>query len=774
MHRRTWTESLARACARRRWLTVSIWAVALVLAVFAIVNWLGDAMVTDATFTNKPESMVAYNMMTDRIGTDRDELDEMIIVRSKTLTVDDPAFAAQVNGLYGEVMALGSDVAYGGVTYYMVQDPSMVSADRHATMIPFKMTTDSYKRMTDVYALGDKYTTADFEIFHTGNAGMMEDMMTMSENDMKTGETVGIGVALIVLALVFGAIVAAFLPILMAIGAIVVALGLTALVGQAMDLTFMVTNMITMMGLAVGIDYSLFILTRFREERAKGLGKIDAIGMAGSTANKAVFFSGITVLLALCGLVMFPLSIFISMGIGSLLVVFASIVASMTLLPALISIFGDKVNSWRIPFIQRPQKAQHTNGTAKGFWAWVTRTVTRAPAISLILTVAILGAAIIPFFDKKSGMSGITSVPDYLPSKQGYLVLLNDFHMGLDSPTMVVIDGDITTPETQSAVTGLQEKITNDPIYSSAVVAPYPDKNMAVIYARVAGDTMSIEAKNSVTKIREQYIPATFSATTAKAMVTGESAFMVDYDQITNDYTPIIFTFVLGLSFIVLLLAFRSIVIPVTAIFMNLLSVGASYGLIVLVFQKGIGAGILGFTRVATIETWLPLFLFAVLFGLSMDYQVFLLSRVREHYMQHGDNTEAVGFGLRSTGRLITGAALIMVAVFGGFALGDMVMMQQMGFGLAIAVLIDSTLVRCVLVPATMKLLGKANWYLPKWLNWLPNISIGEGGNHETTATPAQPSFSKQQINPITVAVENSDEPLPPLGGNSNGGWQAR
>jgi RND superfamily putative drug exporter len=672
--------------------------------------------------------------------------------------VDDPAFAAQVTNLYGELMAMGPDVVQDGVTYYMVQDPSMVSADRHSTLIPFQVPLENYEKMTEIYALGDKYNTNGFEVYHTGSAAFMEDSMTLSESTMQTGETVGIAVALVVLAIVFGALAAALLPVLLGITAIVVALGLTSLVGQAMDLTFMITSMITMMGLAVGIDYSLFILTRFREERARRLEKMDAIGVAGSTANKAVFFSGITVLLALVGLVVFPLSIFISMGIGALLVVFTAILASMTLLPALISIFGDKVNSLRIPFIQ-PKKARPAEEN-KGVWAWITRTVTRYPVISLLLTVAVLGAAIVPFFDKKSGMSGITATPDYLPSKQGYMVLLQDFHMGLDTPTMVVIDGNISTAETQAAITGLQEKLANDATFASAIVAPYPELNMAVIYARVAGDTMSPEAKESVTRIRDEYIPATFTGTTAKAMVTGESAFMVDYDQITNNYTPIIFTFVLALSFIVLLLAFRSIVIPVTAIIMNLLSVGAAYGLIVLVFQKGIGAGILGFTQVATIETWLPLFLFAVLFGLSMDYQVFLLSRVREHYIQHKDNTAAVGFGLRSTGRLITGAALIMVAVFAGFALGDMVMMQQMGFGLAIAVLIDSTLVRCVLVPATMKLLGKANWYLPKWLNWLPNISIGENGvNHKAPVTRAHAPSGRLVLNPVPVVEDNAAIP---------------
>jgi RND superfamily putative drug exporter len=745
MKRRSWTESLARACARHRWWTVGIWGLAIVLAVFAIIGWLGDALVTDATFTSNPESMAAFNTMNERLGTDSSKwLDEMIIVKSPSLTVDDPTFVDHVNGLYTRLTALGDDVAVGEVTYYMAQDPSMVSADRHATLILFKVHIDNYETaVTSLYALGDEYKTGDFEIYHTGNAAMMEDMMTLSEDTMSKGEMVGIAVALVVLALVFGALVAAILPVMMGIAAIVIALGLSALVGQAMDLTFMITNMITMMGLAVGIDYSLFILTRFREERAHGLGKMDAIGTAGSTANKAVFYSGMTVLLALCGLVIFPLSIFISMGIGSLLVVFASIVASMTLLPALISIFGDRVNSWRIPFLQRPQKTLATNVNAKGFWAWITRTVMRAPAVSIILVVVILGAAIIPFFDKKSGMSGMSANPDYLPSKQGYNVLLSDFHMGLDSPLMVVIDGDVTSIQTQTAIGALQEKLDNDSIFASTAVAPYPDLNMAVIYARVDGDTMSQEAMNSVTEIRDNYIPAAFTDTPAKAMVTGESAFMVDYNQITDDYTPIIFVFVLALSFIILLLAFRSIVIPVTAIIMNMLSVGASYGLLVLVFQKGIGAGVLGLTQVQSIETWLPLFLFAVLFGLSMDYHVFLLSRIREHYQQYGNNAEAVGFGLRSTGKLITGAALIMVAVFGGFALGDMVMMQQMGFGLSIAVFLDATIIRSVLVPATMKLLGKANWYLPKWLEWLPNIGLGE---HEVAPKTSSPDTARRPV----------------------------
>jgi RND superfamily putative drug exporter len=730
-----WTEKLARTCARRPWVTVGIWVVAIAAAVMAMNLFLSDALVTEVRSTNDPESQVALDLMNSRLGQTEDTtLDEVIIVRSATYTVDDPQFANVVNGLYADLTALGPDVVLGGATYYMTQDPSMVSADRHSAMLAFTMPENGDKQVPAVYAAGDAYANNDFEVFYTGSASWMADSMELGESTMARGETIGIGAALIILALVFGAVAAAVLPIGLGGVAIIVALGLTAVVGTAMDLTFTVTNMITMMGLAVGIDYSLFILTRFREERSKGLSKLDAIGRTGATANRAVFFSGLTVILALSGLVLFPLSIFISMGIGSILVVIAAILASMTLLPAMISLLGDKVNAIRIPFIMKKQQV-HTYESDHGFWARMTRVVTKVPALSLIIAVGILLAAAVPFLDKESGMSGISTMPDYLRAKQGYQVMQEEFHVGLDAPAMIVVDGDVADPAVLAGVNSLQASLAGDASFAGSYFQPYPDKNLGVLYASLSGDSMSRVTMDSVEKVRADYIPAAFGGTDADVMVTGETAFMVDFNQTTSDYTPWIFAFVLGLSFIILLLAFRSVVISTTAIVMNLLSVAAAYGLIVLVFQKGIGAGFFGFIQVDAIETWLPLFLFALLFGLSMDYHVFLLSRVRERFQQTGNNAEAVSFGLRSTGRLITGAALIMVAVFGGFALGDLVMMQQMGFGLAVAVLLDATLVRCVLVPATMKLLGNANWYLPSWLRWLPDISLGE---HETVTVPAR------------------------------------
>ena len=725
MNVRNWNESLARACARRPWLTVGIWVVAIALAIFVMSNWLGDALVTEVEPTNNPESSEALELMNERLGiSEFEDLDETIIVRSSTLTVDDAEFRSHVESMYTDLMALGPDVMLGGATYYMTQDPSMVSPDRHSTFMAFTMPMDADEKIDQVYAVGDSYATGDFEIFYTGSASFMADSMKLGEDTATTGETIGISAALVILAVVFGAIAAAVLPIALGVVSIVVALGLTALVGQTMDLTFMITNMITMMGLAVGIDYSLFILSRFREERSKGLSKIDAIGMAGATASRAIFFSGMTVVLALTGLVIFPLSIFISMGIGSILVVLMAIAASMTLLPAMLSLLGDKVNAIRIPFIQR--QTAKTYEYRNGFWGRMTRIVTRVPALSLLLVVALLASAAIPFFDRETGMSGISSLPDYLPAKQGYEVLQEEFHIGMDTPAIIVIDGDVASEEGMAGIASLQSSLEADPAFAASFVVPHPDKNMAIIYASVTGDSMSIQSMDAIRNMRAEYIPQAFGDSHVRVLVTGESAFMVDFNQTTNDYTPFIFAYVLALSFLILILAFRSIVIPTTAIIMNMLSVGAAYGLIVLVFQKGVGAGFFGFIQVEVIETWLPLFLFALLFGLSMDYHVFLLSRVRERFMQTKDNSEAVSFGLRSTGRLITGAALIMVAVFGGFALGDLVMMQQMGFGLAVAVFVDATLIRCVLVPATMQLLGRRNWYLPKWLEWIPNVSLGE------------------------------------------------
>jgi uncharacterized membrane protein YdfJ with MMPL/SSD domain len=659
--------------------------------------------------------------------------------------VADPSSRAYVEGLFGNLTALGSDVIAGGVHYYLTGDEALVSSNRHTTLMPLVMPADAESEIERVHEVVDGANNGgSFDVLVTGDATFKAELEEVSGRDLQRGEVIGISAALVVLILVFGAIAAALLPILLAIAAVAVALGATALVGQTMELSFFVTNMITMMGLAVGIDYSLFIVSRYREERAKGLVKLDAIAAAGATANRAVLFSGLTVVLALCGMLIFPMTIFLTMGIGAILVVLAALLASLTLLPAILGLLGDRVNALRIPLIQRGA-TQNGDPRSGGLWSRIAHTVMKRPVVSLVLAAAVLMAAAVPYFDLSKGFAGISSVPDDLRSKQAFIVLQEDFGYGQDLPARVVIDGPSGSPAVQAAAAQLETAVASDPAFAALELQAYPEADLTILSARLAGDAASSEALEAVSRLRKDYVRQAADGTDLEILVTGGTAEIVDFNRTTDAYTPIVFAFVLGLSFLLLTVAFRSIVVPIKAILMNLLSVGAAYGLLVLVFQKGVGAGLLGFQRVDAVESWLPLFLFCVLFGLSMDYHVFLLSRIRERFNQTGNNTEAVAFGLRSTGRLITGAAAIMVAVFVGFALGDLVVMQEMGFGLAVAVLMDATIVRSVLVPASMRLLGKWNWYLPSGLKWLPRIGIGEG---DSTRTPAVEEHSGYHPHP--------------------------
>ncbi|MBI5290058.1 MAG: MMPL family transporter, partial [Chloroflexi bacterium] len=332
--------------------------------------------------------------------------------------------------------------------------------------------------------------------------------------------------------------------------------------------------------------------------------------------------------------------------------------------------------------------------------------------------------ASIPYFNINTGFSGISTLPDSLPAKQAFEILNRDFSGGLIAPAQVVIDGDVSSPQVQQGIDRLNATLAADPEFGETSFEANSEGSLGLIEVPVAGDPNSDQAERAVKRLRDDYVPQAFNGVPARVLVGGDIAANLDGFAMLATYTPIVFAFVLGLSFILLTVVFRSIVVPIKAVIMNLLSVGAAYGLLVLVTQEGVGADLLGFQQVESIEAWLPLFLFAILFGLSMDYHVFLLSRIREHYDETHDNTESVVFGVRSTGRLITGAALIMVAVFAGFAAGDLVMFQEMGFGAGVAVLIDATIVRSILVPASMKLLGDWNWYLPGWLTWLPDVRV--------------------------------------------------
>jgi RND superfamily putative drug exporter len=527
----------------------------------------------------------------------------------------------------------------------------------------------------------------------------------------------------------------------MAAVSIVVALGLVALLAQPFELSVFVINMLTGMGLALGIDYALFVISRYREERARGHEQLDAIAMSGLTASRAVVFSGTAFVVAMFGMLIVPSSIMRSLAAGAILVGIVSVVAATTLLPALLGLLGDRVDALRIPIVgRRSLEAANPEGR---FWGAIVRRVLRRPVLSLAVSAAVLVALAAPILGMNIGTSGVTALPDRFVSKRGFLALEHDFPGTTTDPAEIVVAGDASLAEAHRALEGLQTTLAADPRFGKGEIRRSADGDVAVLSVPVRGDPSSEAAVAAVRDLRSELVPRTFADSGAEVYVGGTTSENIDYFDSVIDPAPAVIAFVLGLTFILLTVVFRSVVVAGTAVILNLLSVGAAYGLLVTVFQHGIGADLFGFQRTDTIEAWVPLFLFSVLFGLSMDYQVFLLSRIKERYDASRDTTDAVMFGVGSTARIITGAALIIVAVFAGFARGDLIMFQQMGFGVAVALLIDATVIRSVLLPSAMRLLGDWNWYLPRGLAWLPRLQVE--GETEEPASIKRPALESNQ-----------------------------
>ena len=723
------TEALALASARRPWVVVGAWVALIVVAIGINVTLLGDALTTEFGFTSNPDSKRADTLLEERLRGPR-KVNEIVIVQSEARTVDEQEFRDRVESIYGKLSGLGGKVIAGGTHYYQTGDESLVSTDRRTTILPFVMAgtfDDATKNSKDVLEMVREANGMDgFKVLIAGESSIAVEANETDQEDIQKAERIAVPLALLILLVLFGALLAALIPIVLAFVAIVVALGATALVGQLFELVFFVTIIITMIGLAVGIDYSLLTISRYREELRRGLDKIEAIARAGATASRTVFFSGMIVVVALLGMLIIPSSVYQSLAAGAILVVIAAVMAALTLLPASLSLLGDKVNALRVPFIGRrlDKQASRRGG---GFWEWLSHRAMRRPIVFLVVTAGMLITAAIPLFDMNTGFNGVDGFPDDFQSKQAFLVLEKEFSFGVAAPTEIAIEGEIDSESVQEGVKRLQERLGADPDFSGqSSLQSNASGDVALLTVHITGEPSGGRAVEALKRLRDEHIPEAFDrqGVQAEVLVTGLTAFASDFYKIVDRFTPIVFAFVLGLSFVLLMLVFRSIVVPAKAILMNLLSVGAAYGLIVLVFQKGVGADLLGFQQTEVIEAWLPLFLFSVLFGLSMDYHVFLLSRIRERYDRTQDNTEAVAYGLRSTAGLITGAALIMVAVFSGFAAGRLSGNQQVGFGLAVAIFLDATIVRSLLVPSSMRLLGKWNWYLPSVLQWLPDLRV--------------------------------------------------
>ena len=466
--------------------------------------------------------------------------------------------------------------------------PFLVSEDRRTTLISFTMFgdfDDASEDIEEVAVVVDKaQEQEDFKVLLTGQAAFGLDQREMGQADLQKGEVFGIPIAAVILILVLGALVAAVIPLLLAAVSIVLALGITALFGQAFQFSFFVTNIITMIGLAVGIDYSLFVVARYREERARGLEKIDAIARTGATANRTVLFSGMTVVLALIGMVLIPFNIFISVGAGAIFVVVAAVLAAMTLMPAILSVLGDRVNKVSIPWFGRAQVPFEAGGS-RTFWDRVSRGVMAKPVISLILVVGLLVALSIPFFGIHTGFAGISTLPDDIESKQAFQILDEKFSSGEVTLAEILIEGNINSPEVQAGIERLIIAMAEDPQQSFAPPRPLEvndDGNLALLSVPVAGDTANDASLDAVKRLRSQYIPAAFNEVPAEVHVTGDTALNIDFFKLSKDSAYIVFPFVLGVSFLLLMLVFRSIVVGVKAVVMNVLAVGAAYGILVL------------------------------------------------------------------------------------------------------------------------------------------------------------------------------------------------
>ena len=710
---------------------LAVWGAVALVGFLLIGGLLGSALSSEADVTSNPESKQARDLIDARLP-ERDALDELVIVRSEQLTATSAAFRERVRTLAERLRA--SDSVESVTSYLDPRGEGLVSSDGHSTILPVVLAGEQEESIDDVVELVQRTDGAEgFAVDITGEFTVGRDFQTVSEEDLQKGEIqFGLPAAMIILLLVFGTLVGALVPLTMAMLSIIVALALVAVIGQFVEVNLFVTNMLVAMGLALGIDYSLFIVSRLREERAKGLPHGEAILNVSSTATRAVVLSGTAFSLALLGMFLVPTTILRSLALGAIVVAIVSIAVALTFHPALLMVLGDRIDRLRVPWLGKRVSA--SAGTEGRFWGGAVRAVVRHPGISLVAAVALLLLATAPLLGLKLGASGPSSLPDDAIGKQGLTALERDFPTGSIDPVEVVIDTR-AAPQAEDNVPALESRLEHDSEFAADSATLEEGGGLVILSVPLSVEGSSEEASAAVDRLRDEYVPQAFGDSSDAVLVGGLPSENRDFFTLIGNWLPIVIAFVLALTLILLTLAFRSITVALTAIAVNLLSVGAAYGLLVLVFQEGVATGFLGFGQVDRIEAWVPVFLFSVLFGLSMDYQVFLLSRIRERYTSTGDTTQAIIFGVGSTARLITGAALIIIVVFAGFAAGELVSFQQMGFGVAVALLIDATIVRLVVIPAAMQLLGERNWYLPSWLEWLPHVEI-----EDPALSPGAPS----------------------------------
>ncbi|HEX6390113.1 MAG TPA: MMPL family transporter [Solirubrobacteraceae bacterium] len=656
---------------------------------------------------------------------------EMVLVSNTKLKATDPRFKAVIGDVV-ERLERTSGVTEV-VSPYDARASRSISDDGHLAMVSFEVpgeyTTASVKAIVDKTvaqtAAADKAAGAGYIVEQFGDGSSEEALDKVFADDMKKATMLSLPVTLLILVIAFGTLVAAGLPLLTAITGVMATLGLVGPISQLSPLDDSINHVILLIGLAVGVDYALFYLRRMREERAKGLDADAAIEVAAATSGRAVLVSGFTVVTAMAGMYLAGAPTFTSLATGSILVVLVSMVGSLTVLPAMLSKLGHRVDKGRVPGLGVLRR-----GVMRlNMWPRVVDRVMKRPLLAAVVSTALLVAMAVPAAGLDVGSPAIgDSLPQDEPVVQTFNRVTDAFPAETAAMTVVVKAKDVTAKSVQDGIAKLEQATAGEPkLFPKGLPEAEisPDKTVASFDVESAGESMDSTANKALDALRDDLIPATVGTVDGvQAYVGGDTADDRDFTDVMTSNLPYVFGFVILAAFLLLMVTFRSIVVPIKAIVLNLLSVFASYGVLVLIFQHGWFKSLLGFSETGPITSWLPMFLFVILFGLSMDYHVFILSRVKELVDRGMSTDNAVSEAIKSSAGVVTSAAMVMVGVFALFGTLSFIMFKQMGVGLAFAVLLDATLIRGVLLPASMKLLGERNWWLPKRLQWLPKVSL--------------------------------------------------
>jgi uncharacterized membrane protein YdfJ with MMPL/SSD domain len=649
---------------------------------------------------------------------------EQVLVQSNSDTASDAAFRSAVGDVQRRLAAVPYTQAFESP--YKPANAGQISANGHSALLRFEIAGDETQAQDRVDATLRATAAAQaanpgFTVEQVGDASINKQLNDSIGKDFSRAFITSLPITLVILLIAFGALVAASVPILLALTAVLATIGLVAITSHFSPVDSSINEVILLIGLAVGVDYSMFYLRREREERESGRTEEAALAAAAATSGRAVLVSGLTVMVAMAGMYLGGASTFTSFATGTIIVVAVAVVGSLTVLPALLAWLGDRVEKGGVPII----KNMRWNASDSGLWARILNPVLRHPLVSAVTAAGLLIALAIPAFSIHTATPGTDSLPQNLSVVKTYNKVQNAFPGGPIPAVVAVSAADVTSPPVSRAIADLRRHAAASPLFTQPVTTNIsPDRTVEEVDIPLAGDGSDSRSSAALAQLRDDLVPATIGRVpSATADVGGFTAGSKDFNDTMKSHLPLVFAFVLTAAFLLLLVTFRSIVIPIKAIVLNLLSVGAAYGGLVWILQDGNLQSFLGFHSNGAIVPWMPLFLFVVLFGLSMDYHVFILTRIREAFDSGRPTEDAVTHGIKTTAGVVTSAAAVMISVFAIFATLSLLIFKQLGVGLAVAVLIDATIIRGVLLPATMKLLGDWNWYLPKWLEWLPRVS---------------------------------------------------